>query len=151
MSAVAVGTLVEILVSVKRPVTSEGLISNVTPFPFDVEIFVVNEPAVIPPLRVPPVPIMHAKPLPVALKLPLLWAKATVVMKATTATSVAIFFMVSSPVVCWAAKARGWFALSHCWRISFRGRRLKRAKRRGSKVSLCPEELFRKENQALRA
>ena len=39
ISADAVETLVSILVSVKRPVTSEGLTSNVVPFPFPVEMF----------------------------------------------------------------------------------------------------------------
>ena len=77
-SAVAVGTLVEIFVSVKRPVTNEGLISNVTPFPLDVEIFVVNEFTAIPPLRAPEVAsITHAALLPEALKLPLDCAKAS--------------------------------------------------------------------------
>jgi hypothetical protein len=75
-SAVAVGTLVEILVSVKRPVTNEGLISSVTPFPFDEEIFVVNEFTEIPPLRPPELELIaHAAPLPAALKFPLDWAK----------------------------------------------------------------------------
>lgn len=76
MSADAVETLVLIFVSVKRPVTNEGLMSNVTPFPFDVEIFAVNDDAGIPPLRTPPPPIEHAAALPLALKLPLDWADA---------------------------------------------------------------------------
>src|SRR5215469_9076294 len=69
------GTVVEILVSVKRPVTNEGRISNVTPWPPDVEMFVTNEFPTIPPLRAPFAPMAHAAPLPVALKLPLLCAR----------------------------------------------------------------------------
>ena len=37
MSADVVGTVVEILVSVKSPVTSDGRMFKVTPLPFDVE------------------------------------------------------------------------------------------------------------------
>src|SRR5262249_19068255 len=93
-SAVAVGTLVEILVSVKRPVTSEGLISNVTPFPFEVEIFVVKEFTVIPPLRAPVVELIaHAAPLPAALKLPLDCAKAMGPINIASANALANFFM----------------------------------------------------------
>jgi hypothetical protein len=66
---------VEIFVSVKRPVTSEGLTSSVTPFPFEVEMFALNDDATIPPLRTPPPPIVHAAELPLALKLPLDCAK----------------------------------------------------------------------------
>jgi hypothetical protein len=51
--------------------------SNVTPFPFEVEMFALNDDATIPPLRTPPPPIMHAAELPLALKLPLDCAKAT--------------------------------------------------------------------------
>jgi len=75
MSPDAVETLVSIFVSVKRPVTSEGLMSNVTPFPFDVEMFALNDDATMPPLRTPPSPIAHAAELPLALKLPLDCAK----------------------------------------------------------------------------
>jgi hypothetical protein len=71
ISADAVETLVEIFVSVKRPVTSEGLMSNVVPLPFDVEMFAVNDDATMPPLRTPPAPIEQAAALPLALKLPL--------------------------------------------------------------------------------
>src|SRR5215472_5038728 len=88
--------LVEILVSVKRPVTSEGRMSNVTPFPFDVEIFVFTELSTVPPLRAPPAPITHEPPVFVALKLPLLCAKAIPVnaMPATKATvTVSILFI----------------------------------------------------------
>jgi len=93
-SAVADETLVEIFVSVKRPVTSEGLTSNVTPFPFDVEIFVVNEFTVIPPLRAPVVElIVHAAPLPLALKLPLDCAKAMGAINIANANVHTNFFM----------------------------------------------------------
>ena len=51
--------------------------SNVVPFPFDVEMFAVNCEATMPPLRTPPAPIEHAAELPLALKLPLDCAKAT--------------------------------------------------------------------------
>jgi len=63
------------LVSVNRPVTSEGLIFSVTPLPLDVEIFVLNIVVAVPPLRVPPAPIAQDAPVAVALKLPLDWAK----------------------------------------------------------------------------
>jgi hypothetical protein len=76
MSAEAVGMLVLILVSVKRPVTRSGLMSNVVPFPLPVERFAVNEVRGVPPLRAPPAPITHAALVPVALKLPLDWANA---------------------------------------------------------------------------
>jgi hypothetical protein len=93
-SAVAVGTLVEIFVSVNRPVTSEGLTSNVTPFPFEVEIFVVNEFTVIPPLRAPVVELIwHAAALPAALKLPLDCAKAIGAINSANANAFANFFM----------------------------------------------------------
>jgi hypothetical protein len=93
-SAVAVETLVEILVSVKRPVTNEGLTSNVTPFPFEVEIFVVKEFTVIPPLRAPEVAsITHAALLPEALKLPLDCAKASGANNIAIANGLANFFL----------------------------------------------------------
>jgi hypothetical protein len=41
-SAVALGTVVEIFVSVKRPVTSEGRTTNVTPLALDVEMSELN-------------------------------------------------------------------------------------------------------------
>src|SRR5215471_6253648 len=82
--------LVEILVSVNRPVTSEGLMSNVTPFPLDVEIFVVIELSMVPPLRAPPAPIAHEPPVFVALKLPLLCAKAVQAPANTTSTVINI-------------------------------------------------------------
>jgi len=50
--------------------------TNVVPLPFDVEMFAVNDDAVIPVLRTPPVPIEQAVELPLALKLPLDCAKA---------------------------------------------------------------------------
>jgi hypothetical protein len=71
MSADEVGMLVLILVSVKRPVTRAGLMSNVVPLPLPVERFAVNEVRVVPPLKTPPSPITHEAPVPVALKLPL--------------------------------------------------------------------------------
>ncbi len=51
--------------------------SNVVPLPFDVEMFAVNDDAVIPALRTPPPPIVQAVELPLALKLPLDCANAT--------------------------------------------------------------------------
>jgi hypothetical protein len=88
-----VETLVEILVSVKRPVTSEGLISNVFPLPFDVEMFAVNDDATIPPLSTPPPPIEHAAELPLALKLPLDCAKATGAISVAMASALPNIFM----------------------------------------------------------
>src|SRR2546426_5540169 len=81
MSADVVGTVVEIFVSVKRPVTSEGRMFKVTPLPFDVEILELNTVVVVPPLKVPPSPILHDAPVPVALKFPLLCANACAVPK----------------------------------------------------------------------
>ena len=63
------------MVSVNRPVTSEGLISRVTPFPLDVEMFELNIVVVVPPVRAPLAPIAQDAPVAVALKLPLDWAK----------------------------------------------------------------------------
>jgi hypothetical protein len=65
------GIVVLILVSVNRPVTSEGLMSRVTPLPLEVEIFVLNNFTPVPPLKVPPAPIAHDAEVAVALKLPL--------------------------------------------------------------------------------
>src|SRR5262252_1040371 len=76
-SAVALGTVVEIFVSVKRPVTSEGRISSVTPLPLDVEMLALNSFTWVPPLKLPPVPIAQDAEVPVALKLPLDCAWAT--------------------------------------------------------------------------
>jgi hypothetical protein len=107
-SAVADETLVEILVSVKRPVTNEGLTSNVSPFPFDVEIFVVNEFTVKPPLRAPDVELIwHAAPLPEALKLPLDCAKemgainiAVAIANANVHTNFFMFIAWLPPILC---------------------------------------------------
>src|SRR5205814_6064574 len=76
MSADDVEIVVSILVSVNRPVTSEGLMSSVVPLPLPVEILAVNEPRLVPPLRTPPSPITHEALVPEALKLPLDWPKA---------------------------------------------------------------------------
>src|SRR5262249_46519679 len=71
-SADEVGMDVLILVWVKRPVTSEGLMSNVVPFPLPVDRFAVNCVRVVPDCpKLPPSPITHAAAVPVALKLPL--------------------------------------------------------------------------------
>src|SRR5437870_7051443 len=51
--------------------------SNVVPLPLPVEMFAVNELRVVPGLRRPPAPITHDAPVPLALKLPLDWAKAS--------------------------------------------------------------------------
>ncbi len=82
-----------IFVSVKRPVTSEGLMSKVVPLPFDVEMFAVNCEATMPPLRTPPTPIEHAAELPLALKLPLDCAKAVGPINIAIANAPANFFM----------------------------------------------------------
>src|SRR6266853_825101 len=58
--------------------------SKVVPLPLPVEMFAVNDVSAVPPLRTPPPPITHEAPVPVALKLPLLWAKAS--PDASTAT-----------------------------------------------------------------
>src|SRR5258708_14661746 len=68
--------VVSILVSVKRPVTRAGLMSNVAPCPLTVEMFALKEPRDVPPLKTPPAQITHDAPVPVALKLPLDCAKA---------------------------------------------------------------------------
>jgi len=75
MSAEVDGIVVLILVSVNRPVTSDGLMSKVIPFPLDVEIFVLNNCTPVPPEKVPPAPIAHAALVAVALKFPLLCAE----------------------------------------------------------------------------
>src|SRR2546430_14032918 len=97
MSADVVGTVVEILVSVKSPVTSDGRMFKVTPLPFDVEMLELKTVVVVPPDRVPPSPILHDAPVPVALKLPLLCVNACaapkIVINATTAISDAILFI----------------------------------------------------------
>src|SRR5262249_10653650 len=76
-SAVALGTVVEIFVSVKRPVTSEGRMSSVTPLPLDVEMSVLKSFTWVPPLKLPPAPIAQDAEVPVALKLPLDCARTT--------------------------------------------------------------------------
>jgi hypothetical protein len=67
--------VVLILVSVKRPVTRAGLMSNVVPLPLPVEMFAVKEVRVVPPLKPPLTPITHDAPVPLAVKLPLDCAK----------------------------------------------------------------------------
>jgi len=67
--------------------------SNVVPLPFDVEMFAVNDDAVIPPLRTPPPPIVQAAELPLALKLPLDCAKATGAISVAIANAIADFFI----------------------------------------------------------
>src|SRR5262245_29255866 len=101
MSADALGIVVETFVSVKRPVTSDGRIFNVTPAALEVEMLALNICCPVPPSRVPPSPILHAAPVPVALKLPLDWAEAVVVIdtriNAATADTNAKCFMISPP------------------------------------------------------
>jgi hypothetical protein len=59
--------------------------SSVVPLPLPVEMLAVNDAHGTPPLRAPVVPLItHAAELPVALKLPLDWAKAS--PDASTAT-----------------------------------------------------------------
>jgi len=84
---------VSIFVSVKSPVTSEGLMTNVVPLPFDVEMFAVNCEATMPVLRAPPAPIEQATELPLALKLPLDCAKAMGVINIANANVHTNFFM----------------------------------------------------------
>src|SRR5215469_3518632 len=92
-SAVALGTVVLIFVSVNRPVTKSGRISNVRPFPFDVERFAVNWPSAVPPPgppgvpNVPPVPIAQEALVPIALKLPLDAARAVQAANAPIVTA----------------------------------------------------------------
>src|SRR5437667_3823339 len=94
MSADAVAMVVLILVSVKRPVTRAGLMSDVVPLPLPVEMFAVNELRPVPPLRAPPAPITHDAPVPLALKLPLDWAKASpTANNPVTAKTDSSFFM----------------------------------------------------------
>src|SRR5579864_14491 len=96
-TAVALGTLVEILVSVKRPVTSEGRTSNVVPFPFDVEMSAVKFPTTRPPLRAPVVLLItHAEEPPAALKLPLDCANPVLHIKRTAAIDAILFIILFS-------------------------------------------------------
>src|SRR5258706_9154371 len=93
MSADVVARVVSILVSVNRPVTSEGLMFRVTPFPFDVEMFELNIVVVVPPVRTPPAPIAQDAPVAVALKLPLDWAKTRPDPSVATAKTAVNFFI----------------------------------------------------------
>jgi hypothetical protein len=56
-------------------------------------MFAVNDDAVIPPLRTPPPPIVHAAELPLALKLPLDCAKAMGAINIAIANALANLFM----------------------------------------------------------
>jgi hypothetical protein len=67
--------------------------SNVVPFPLPVERLAVNEVRVVPPLRAPPAPITHDAPVPVALKLPLDWAKTRPDPSVATAKTTVNFFI----------------------------------------------------------
>jgi hypothetical protein len=73
-SADAVETVVLIFVLVKRPVTALGVIFNVTPFPFEVEMSASQMVISVPPLKVPSPPIIHVAEVADALKFPLLCA-----------------------------------------------------------------------------
>src|SRR6516162_988008 len=84
MSADAVGIVVEILVSVNSPVTSEGRMSSVTPLAFEVEMFALKILVPVPPPKTPPSPIEQEAPVLVALKLPLDCAMAATLPKAST-------------------------------------------------------------------
>src|SRR6266699_1723337 len=99
MSADAVETVVEILVSVKRPVTRSGRTSSSTPLPLEVLIVVVNRDKPVPPPRTPPAPILQLAAVPAALKLPLLWAKPRheIAKQAAAANTIVSFFILSSP------------------------------------------------------
>jgi hypothetical protein len=70
---------------------------NVTPLPFDVEMFELKTFTSVPPLKPPPMPISHDAPVPVALKFPLLCANACVApkvaIKAATKINDAILFI----------------------------------------------------------
>jgi hypothetical protein len=109
MSAVALLMVVESLVEVKSPVSSDGLMSNAVPCPFGVWIDAVKEVRLVPPLNVAPpkLPVLalktagvalHAAEVPAAVKLPLLSAKAddATVNKPETIATQKIFFMVFS-------------------------------------------------------
>jgi len=96
VSADALETLVSILVWVNRPVTTEGLIFKVTPFPFEVEMFELNILIPVPPLKAPPAPIAHDAAVEVALKLPLLWANTNPDPNTAISTASASFFTDSS-------------------------------------------------------
>ena len=82
--------VVEIFVSVKRPLTSDGLTFSVTPLALDVEMSALNSFTPVPPLKLPSVPIAQDAGVPVALKLPLDCARASLepstVTRAATAT-----------------------------------------------------------------
>jgi hypothetical protein len=94
--------LVSIFVRVKRPVTIDGVIFNVTPCPFEVEISELQSVIPVPPARAPPAPMEHVAGTAKALKLPLLWATAKVVPRTmritanpSSASSLFIFFIPS--------------------------------------------------------
>src|SRR5215469_11695753 len=89
ISAVALGTVVLIFVSVNRPVTRSGRMSNVTPFPLDVEMSASKLVNTVPPTKFPlpnvpahagllvvPLQIAQEAEVPAALKLPLDAARA---------------------------------------------------------------------------
>ncbi|HYM10148.1 MAG TPA: hypothetical protein VEU62_05435 [Bryobacterales bacterium] len=95
--------IVLIFVSVNNPVTRSGRMSNVTPFPFEVEMSAVKFVNVVPPpnwptptplhaglvLLVTPLQITHEAEVPVALKLPLDAAKTGIAPSAATSRAIA--------------------------------------------------------------
>ena len=83
--------------------------TNVVPLPFDVEMFAVNDDAVMPVLRTPPVPIEQAVELPLALKLPLDCAKAMGAINIANANALANLFI----FIIWLSSNFGRRASSH--------------------------------------
>ncbi len=115
-SAVALFTVVESLVEVNRPVSSDGLISNVVPCPFGVWIDVEKDVRLVPPLRVAPpkLPVLvlktagvavHAAEVPAAVKLPLLSAKADAAARRMSIVTAMVvqtdFFIIFFSLLCY--------------------------------------------------
>src|SRR3989442_10445617 len=97
-SADAEGTVVEIFVSVKRPVSKLGLTSSSTPLPLEVLIVVSKTLRVpTPPLKLPPVPMAQFSFVPAALKFPALWAKPELEIHKVIAAMNKTFFITIHP------------------------------------------------------
>jgi len=80
--------LPEIDVSVRRPVTAEGLTTSATPLPLDTFMVVLREVWLVPPPSNPPMSVQAVVSL-LKLKLPLLWANAGMAPNARTSRAVA--------------------------------------------------------------
>jgi hypothetical protein len=93
--------VVAILLRLKRPVTIDGVIFSVTPFPFEVEMSELQTVIPVPPPRASPVPMEHVAVMAEALKFPLLCAFTKLpapnrIANAKIRLMIAIFFILSS-------------------------------------------------------